>query len=54
MQKELAVKDNQAIKCSDLNPHNGPMMLDDVVITAKTTMLMFTEDLGTVITAHRA
>ena len=48
------MKENQAIRLSQINPHDGPMMLDDVVVTETKTMCYFTQDLGTVITAHRA
>lgn len=52
--KEVKIAENQPFRCSKFAPHDGVLMLDDVVVTDKTTMLYFTKDLGTVIAAHRA
>jgi len=37
--------------CSQFAPHNGTLMLDDVIVTPRSTALYFTEDLGTVLGA---
>jgi len=48
------MNENTPFRCSQFAPYDGKFMLDDCVVTPKLTMLYFTEDLGTVITARRA
>lgn len=52
MEREILIPENQRINLSTINPHDGPLMLDDVAVTPKATMCFFTMDLGTVLTAN--
>lgn len=54
MVREYQMNENTPFRCSQFAPYDGKFMLDDCVVTPKLTMLYFTEDLGTVITARRA
>jgi hypothetical protein len=53
MKRQIPIMtENIPFDCSKFAPHDGPFMLDNVVITASKTMLYFTEDLGTIIKAN--
>ena len=52
MEKEILIHPENRIRLSDINPHDGPLMLDDVAVTNSVTSAFFTLDLGTVITAN--
>jgi len=54
MEKEIPIPEGARIRLSDINPHDGPLMLDDVAITRNVTSAFFTLDLGTIITAGKA
>lgn len=53
MKREFLLGETTLFRCSQFAPHDGPMMLDDIVVTPKLTMFYFSEDLGTVITARQ-
>lgn len=50
--REFPIPENTPFRCSQFAPYDGKLMLDEVVVTSKLTMLYFTEDLGTVIAAR--